>query len=65
MNEKQKDKGSFRSFEELECWKACRKVRQFISKHVKSYPKDEKYRIVDDMIRASRSTTQNIACPVR
>jgi len=58
MNEKQKDK---RSFEELECWKACTKVRQFISKLVKSYPKDEKYRIVDDMIRASRSTTHNIA----
>ncbi len=61
MNEKQKDKGSFRSFEELECWKACRKVRQFISKLVKSYPNDERYRIVDDMIRASRSTTHNIA----
>jgi len=61
MNEKQKDKRSFRSFQELECWKACTKVRQFISKLVKSYPKDEKYRIVDDMIRASRSTTHNIA----
>ena len=61
MNEKQKDKRSFRSFEELECWKACRKVREFISKLVKSYAKDEKYRIVDDMIRASRSTTHNIA----
>jgi four helix bundle protein len=61
MNEKEKDKRSFRSFEELDCWKACRGVRQFISKLVKSYPKDEKYRIVDDMIRASRSTTHNIA----
>jgi four helix bundle protein len=61
VNEKKKNKGSFRSFEELECWQACRKVRQFISKLVKSYPKDEKYRIVDDMIRASRSTTHNIA----
>ena len=61
MNEKKKNKGSLRSFEELECWKACRKVRQFIAKLVKSYPKDEKYRIVDDMIRASRSTTHNIA----
>jgi four helix bundle protein len=61
VNEKKKDKGSFRSFEDLECWQACRKVRQYISKLVKNYPKDEKYRIVDDMIRASRSTTQNIA----
>ena len=61
MNEKEKNRRSFRSFEELQCWQACRKVRQYISKLVKSYPKDEKYRIVDDMIRASRSTTHNIA----
>jgi len=56
-----KKKGSFKSFEELDCWQACRRVRQFISRLVRGYPKDEKYRIVDDMIRASRSTTQNIA----
>ena len=56
-----KKKGSFKSFEELDCWQACRRVRQFISRLVKGYPKDEKYRIVDDMIRASRSTTHNIA----
>jgi four helix bundle protein len=55
------DKRSFKSFEELDCWKACRKVRQFIFRLVKGYPKDEKYRIVDEMIRASRSTTHNIA----
>ena len=28
---------------------------------VKSYPKEEKYSIVDNMKRAARSTTQNIA----
>jgi four helix bundle protein len=61
MNEKKEGKGSFGSFEDLECWQACRKVRRYISKLVKSYPKDEKYRIVDDMIRASRSATHNIA----
>jgi four helix bundle protein len=61
VNEKKESKGSFKSFEELECWQQCRKVRQYISKLVKSYPKDERYRIVDDMIRASRSTTHNIA----
>ena len=54
VHEKKKNKGTFRSFEELDCYQACRKVRQFISKLVKSYPKDEKYRIVDDMIIASR-----------
>jgi four helix bundle protein len=61
MNEKKMKGRSFRSVEELQCWQACRKVRQYISKLVKSYPKDEKYRIVDDMIRASKSTTHNIA----
>ncbi len=54
-------KVSFKSFEELECWKACREVRQFIAQLVKKYPNDEKYRLVDDMLRASRSTTHNIA----
>lgn len=27
----------------------------------KKFPKDEKFRLVDDMLRASRSTTHNIA----
>jgi four helix bundle protein len=60
MSEK-KDTGSFKGFEELDCWRACRTLRQYTSKLVKGYPKDERYRIVDDMIRASRSTTHNIA----
>ena len=54
-------KESFKSFEELECWQACREVRNFISKLVKSYPKEEKYGLVDDMRRAARSTTHNLA----
>ena len=60
MSEKKREK-SFRSFEELDCWQACRKVRPFISKLIKSHPKDEKYRLADDMLRAARSTTHNIA----
>jgi four helix bundle protein len=54
-------KNSFKSFEELDCWKACRAVRQYIAKLVKKYPMEEKFRLVDDMLRASRSTTHNIA----
>jgi four helix bundle protein len=54
-------KESFKSFEELECWKACTEVRRYIAELVKKYSKDEKYRLVDDMLRASRSTTHNIA----
>jgi len=54
-------KDSFRSFEDLECWKACTEVRRFITELVKKYPKEERFGIVDDMKRAARSTTHNIA----
>ena len=52
---------SFKTFEDLKCWQACREVRIFITNIVKSYPKEEKYSIVDNMKRAARSMTQNIA----
>ncbi len=54
-------KASFKSFEDLECWKACTEIRRFITELVKKYPKEEKYALVDDMKRAARSTTHNIA----
>ncbi|MFC1843857.1 four helix bundle protein [Thermodesulfobacteriota bacterium] len=54
-------KKSFKSFEDLECWKACTEVRRFITELIKKYPKDEKYALVDDMKRAARSTTHNLA----
>ncbi len=52
---------SYKSFEDLQCWHACREVRIFITELVKSYPKEEQYSLVDNMKRAARSTTQNIA----
>ena len=54
-------KTSYKSFEDLECWKACTDVRRYIMKLVKTFPADEKFSLVDDMKRASRSTTHNIA----
>jgi len=54
-------KDSFRSFEDLECWKACTEVRRFIAELVKKYPKEERFSLVDDMRRAARSTTHNLA----
>lgn len=54
-------KESFKSFEDLECWQACTGVRRFIGDLIKKYPKDEKFALVDDMKRASRSTTHNLA----
>ena len=51
-----------RTFEDLECWKACRQLRQFVAKEVLPVlPREEKYRIGDQILRASRSTTANIA----
>jgi len=61
MKEKSPMKKRFTSFEELDVWKECTKVRRFISKLVKKYPSEERFRIVDNMLRASRSTTHNLA----
>lgn len=58
---KENKKGSFKSFEELDCWKGCTEVRRFITVLVKKYPKDEKFGLINDMKRAARSTTHNIA----
>lgn len=49
------------SFKELEVWKACRELSLLIWKLVKSFPLEEKYRLTDQMIRASRSATTQIA----
>lgn len=50
------------SFEDLDCWWACRELRLFLSKQVVPIlPTEERYRLVDQIIRAARSTTANIA----
>ncbi len=50
------------SFEDLECWKQCRALRLFIARQVvPQLPKEERYRLGDQMLRAARSTTANIA----
>jgi hypothetical protein len=57
-------KDSFKTFEDLDCWKACTKVRRFITELVKKYPKEEKFGLAGDMKREARSTTHN-TCPVK
>ena len=52
---------SFKSFEDLEVWKATREFRIDISKIAKTFPSEEKYKLIDQIIRASRSITANIA----
>jgi len=53
---------SYTSFEDLECWKVCRRLRLFVVKEiVPLLPKEERFRLSDQVIRAARSTTANIA----
>ena len=50
------------SFEDLDCWKACRDLRLFVAKQiVPALPAEEKYRLADQIVRAARSTTANLA----
>ena len=50
-----------KTFEELDCWKKASQLRRNLSELVHRFPSEEKYRLVDQIIRASRSVTANIA----
>lgn len=49
------------TFEDLEVWKFGAELRRQISFICKSFPKIELFRLTDQLIRASRSVTANIA----
>ncbi len=49
------------NFYDLEVWKKCREFRKDIRKITKTFPPEEKYQLVDQLKRSSRSTTANIA----
>ena len=46
---------------DLEVWKKSRMLRNKISELTKSFPAEEKYRLMDQIIRSSRSIGNNIA----
>ena len=48
-------------FRDLDVWKKCRDIRIMIWKLCKRFPAEERFRLADQMIRASRSSTANIA----
>jgi four helix bundle protein len=51
-----------RTFEDLECWKACRRLRLFVAKEIVSIlSREERLRLGDQILKAARSTTANIA----
>ena len=50
-----------KTFEELYCYQKAVEIRIKVSRLVKRFPSEEKYRLVDQMIRASRSAPAQIA----
>src|ERR1051325_11058355 len=51
----------YQSFEQLEVWKKSRILKNEIYVEVKSFPPEEKYRLVDQLIRSTRSINGQIA----
>lgn len=54
-------KSEIATFEDLLVWQVSRDLRKRISLLCKVLPKEEKYKLKDQMLRASRSVTANIA----
>ena len=50
-----------KSFEELDCWKKAAALRRRLSALSKAFPAEEKFRLTDQLLRASRSVTANLA----
>jgi four helix bundle protein len=48
-------------FRDLDVWKKGQGIRKYIFELTKKFPVEEKFRLTDQMIRASRSITANIA----
>ena len=51
----------YNDFRDLKAWKRCRDIRRTIWELCKTFPAEEKYRLSDQMIRSSRSSTACIA----
>lgn len=51
----------YQSFEDLEVWKKVRELKNEIIELVKNFPEGEKYRIIDQLKRSSRSVGAQIA----
>lgn len=49
------------SFEDLNCWKMGRELRNDVKDLIKTFPDIEKYELISQMRRASRSVTHNIS----
>ena len=54
-------KESFLVLEDLNVWIKCRELKNRLTEVARELPAEEKYRLTDQLIRASRSVTNNIA----
>ena len=52
---------NLKSFEDLNCWKEAFLLRKELKILIDSFPKNEEYRLKDQLIRCLRSVTNNIA----
>lgn len=50
-----------KSFQDLECWQLCTGLRRTVSELADRFPQEEKFLLMDQVRRASRSITNNIA----
>jgi len=50
-----------RTFEDLQVWMFCRELRNELTSLAQNLPRLETYRLADQIIRAARSVTNNIA----
>ena len=53
--------GELRTFETLECYKSACELRKAVSTFCNLLPKEETYRLKDQIIRSSRSVPANIS----
>jgi four helix bundle protein len=49
------------TFEDLEVWQYCSRLCKTLTDYARNLPVDEKFRLTDQIIRAARSVTNNIA----
>jgi four helix bundle protein len=52
---------TYKGFKDLDCYKYGRELRQSIAKIINHFPKEEKYELISQIKRSSRSITANIA----
>ncbi len=52
--------GVIEAFEDMDVWKACRGLRTKVSNLSRTFPKEETYRLTDQLVRAARSATANL-----